>query len=60
MKEVSIIEALSYLFVPYRFWFFFKKKIIWRKAGAVVVIMVGMMVFYLNGEFVKLLNMEEE
>lgn len=47
VKEVSIIEALSYLFVPCLSWLFFKEKITWRKAGAIGVIMVGVIVFFI-------------
>ncbi len=46
VKEVSIIESLSYLFVPVFSWFFFKEKITWRKAGAIAVIMAGVIVFF--------------
>ena len=46
VKEISIIESLSYLFVPCFSWLFFKEKITWRKAGAIVVIMVGVVVFF--------------
>ena len=45
VKEVSIIESLSYLFVPCLSWMFFKERITWRKARAIIVIMVGLMVF---------------
>ena len=47
VKEVSIIESLSYLFVPLLSWMFFKERITWRKAGAIVVIMMGVVVFFL-------------
>ena len=47
VKEVSIIESLSYLFVPLMSWFFFKEKMTWRKAGAVAIIMVGVFIFFL-------------
>lgn len=47
VKEVSIIESLSYLFVPMLSWFFFKEKITWRKAGAIALIMVGVLVFFM-------------
>lgn len=47
VKEVSIIESLSYLFVPLLSWLFFKEKVTWRKAGAIAVIMVGVVVFFL-------------
>ncbi len=46
VKEVSIIESLSYLFVPLLSWLFFKEKVTWRKAGAIAVIMVGVVVFF--------------
>lgn len=44
-KEVSTIESLSYLFVPCLSWLFFKEVISWRKACAIAVIMVGIVVF---------------
>ena len=47
VKEVSIIESLSYLFVPVLSWLFFKEKITWRKAGAIAVIMTGVVVFFM-------------
>ncbi len=47
VKEVSIIESFSYLFVPLFSWLFFKERIIWRKAVAILVILFGIMVFYL-------------
>ena len=47
VKEVSIIESLSYLFVPALSWFFFKESITWRKAGAIAMIMAGMVVFFI-------------
>lgn len=47
VKEVSIIESLSYLFVPSLAWFFFKERISWKKAGAIVVIMIGVVVFFI-------------
>ena len=46
VKEVSIIESLSYLFVPALSWFIFKERITWRKAGAIAVIMAGVLVFF--------------
>lgn len=46
VKEVGIIESLSYLFVPVLSCFFFKENITWRKACAIAVIMVGMVVFF--------------
>lgn len=47
VKEVSIIEALSYLFVPGLSWLFFKEQITWQKAGAIGVIMAGVVVFFI-------------
>ena len=47
VKEVGIIESLSYLFVPLLSWLFFKEKVTWRKAGAIVVIMAGVVVFFM-------------
>lgn len=46
VKEVSIIESLSYLFVPIFSLWFFKEKITWRKAAAIAVIMSGVVVFF--------------
>lgn len=46
VKEVSIIESLSYLFVPCLAWLFFKETITWRKAGAIAIIMLGVVVFF--------------
>ena len=47
VKEVSIIESLSYLFVPCLSWLFFKEEVTLRKAGAIAVIMVGIVVFFI-------------
>lgn len=47
VKEVSIIESLSYLFVPLLSWLFFKEKITWRRAGAIALIMVGIVFFFI-------------
>lgn len=46
VKEVSIIESLSYLFIPCLSWSFFKEMITWRKAGAIAVIIAGIVVFF--------------
>ncbi len=45
VKEISIIESLSYLFVPCLSWLFFKEEVSLRKAGAIAVIMTGIVVF---------------
>lgn len=47
VKEVSIIESMSYLFVPCLSWLCFKEMITWRKVGAIVVIMAGIVVFFI-------------
>lgn len=46
-KEVSTIESLSYLFVPCFSYAFFRERISWHKAGAILLIMVGVFVFFL-------------
>ena len=47
VKEISIMESLSYLFVPLFSWIFFKERISWRKVGAIMVIMFGVAVFFM-------------
>ncbi len=46
-KEVSTIESLSYLFVPCLSWFFFREQLSWRKAGAITIILTGIVVFFI-------------
>lgn len=46
VKEVSVIEALSYLFVPCLAFMLFKEKITWRKAGAIAIIISGIIIFF--------------
>ena len=46
LKELSVVESFSYLFVPLLSWMFFKEKVTWRKAGAIVMIMVGVVLFF--------------
>lgn len=46
VKEVSIIESLSYLFVPALSFFLFREKLTWKKIGAIGVIIVGIIVFF--------------
>ena len=46
-KEVSIVESLSYLFVPCLSWIFFREQISWRRIGAIAVILVGIIVFFI-------------
>ena len=47
VKEVSTIESLSYLFVPCMAFFLFREKITWRKAGAIAIIIFGVILFFL-------------
>lgn len=47
VKEVSIIESFSYLFVPVLAWLVFKEPIGWRKVGAILVIVAGVFCFYI-------------
>lgn len=47
VKEVSVIESLSYLFVPCLAFFIFREKITWRKAGAILIIIGGVILFFL-------------
>ena len=47
LKELSIIESTSYLFVPALSWAVFKEPISWRKGLAIGVIITGVIVFFL-------------
>ena len=47
VKEVSIIESLSYLFVPCLAFVLFGEKITLRQCLAVAVIIVGIIVFFM-------------
>ena len=47
LKELSIIESMSYFFVPALSWCIFKEPINKRKALAIGVIIVGVIVFFL-------------
>ena len=46
LKEVGIIESLSYLFVPVLAFFIFGEKLSWRKIGAIGVIIIGIIIFF--------------
>lgn len=46
VQEVSIIEAISYLFVPMLSFLCFKEKLTWRKLGAIGIIIIGIIVFF--------------
>lgn len=47
VKEVGAIESLSYLFVPVLSWALFKERISLRKWGAIGLIMIGVIVFFI-------------
>jgi drug/metabolite transporter (DMT)-like permease len=47
LKELSIIESLSYFFVPALSWLVFKEQINRRKALAIILIIIGVVVFFL-------------
>ena len=47
LKELSIIESMSYFFVPALSWLLFKEKINRRKALAIGVIIIGVIVFFI-------------
>lgn len=46
VKEVSIIESMSYLFVPMLSFVIFKERLTWRRVSAIVVIIIGIIVFF--------------
>lgn len=46
VKEVSIIESMSYLFVPILSFIVFKERFTWRRVGAIAVIIIGIIVFF--------------
>ena len=47
VKEVSTIESLSYLFVPCMAFILFRERITLRKAGAIAIIISGVILFFL-------------
>lgn len=47
VKEVSIIESMSYLFVPALSFVIFKEKLTWRKISAIAIIIIGVIVFFI-------------
>lgn len=47
VKEVSTIESLSYLFVPFLTFLLFRERITWRKVGAIAIIITGIILFFL-------------
>ena len=46
IKELSIIEALGYIFIPALSFFIFKEKLTWRKIFAIAIIITGVIVFF--------------
>ena len=47
LKELSIIESTSYLFVPMLSWILFREQITRRKAIAIGIIIIGVIVFFI-------------
>ena len=47
VKEVSIIESLSYLFVPCLSWIYFHESITWCKVSAIATIIIGIVIFFI-------------
>ena len=46
VKEVSIIESMSYLFVPILSFVIFKEQLTWYRVGAIGIITIGIIVFF--------------
>lgn len=46
VKEVSVIESMSYLFVPVLAFMLFKEKLTVRKICAIAVIITGVVIFF--------------
>lgn len=46
VKEVSIIESMSYMFVPILSFIFFKERLTWQKVCAIGVIVIGIIIFF--------------
>ncbi len=46
VKEVSVIESMSYLFVPLLAFMLFKENITIRKGIAIIVIIIGIIIFF--------------
>mgnify|MGYP006318051261 CR=1 FL=1 len=46
VKELSIIESMSYLFVPALSFVIFKERLTWRKIFAIAIIITGVIVFF--------------
>ena len=48
IKELSIIESMSYLFVPALSFIVFQEKLTWRKILAIAIIITGVIVFFVR------------
>lgn len=46
VKEVSILESLSYLFVPVLSYLCFRERLSWKKACSIAIILVGIIIFF--------------
>ena len=46
IQELSIIESTSYMFVPMLSFFIFKEKLTWRKIAAIIIIITGVIIFF--------------
>ena len=46
VKEVSIIESMSYLFVPMLSFVIFKERLTWLKVISIGVILIGIYIFF--------------
>lgn len=46
LKSLSILESFSYLFIPLFSFIFFREKINKRKAASILVIIIGIVVFF--------------
>jgi drug/metabolite transporter (DMT)-like permease len=46
VKSVGIIESMSYVFVPFLSWRLYKERLSKRKIGAVLLIMLGIIIFF--------------
>ena len=46
VKEVSILESLSYLFVPVLSYLCFRERLSWKKACSIALILVGILIFF--------------
>ena len=46
VKEVSVIESMSYLFVPVLAFMLFKEKLTIRKVCAIAIIITGVVIFF--------------